>query len=168
MGLQEVPDLWKTALCKQWKQGLCPFSSETCRFAHGKHERRMSSAFTKQLTAKQLPRSMPRSESTWSSASGGSSQSLPSIDSSPQWDEPQNLEGDVMPSLQFGMPPFIANALNSDTFVGDASIVGPPEIQSVPPQCSVQRAKAANAVNKLEAPTHSSGAIDADHGQHET
>jgi hypothetical protein len=85
--LQDVPDLRKTALCKQWKQGMCRFFAEDCPFAHGKHELRMSQAFMQHSTAKRLPPSMPSSESTWSIASGSSSQSLPSIESSPRLNE---------------------------------------------------------------------------------
>jgi len=96
--LQDVPDLRKTALCKQWKQGLCRFSTGTCPFAHGKHELRMSPAFMQHSSAKWLPPSEPSSESTWSLASGASSQSLSSIESSPRLDEAQKLEGP--PELQ--------------------------------------------------------------------
>jgi len=155
--LREMPDLWKTALCKQWKQGLCPFSTEHCSFAHGKQELRMSPAFEQHSTAKQVPPSAPRSESTRSVASGASLQSLPSIDSIPQLDE-------VMPSLQFGMPPLIASAPNSNKPVGDASIVGPPDIQLVPSPS--QWSKVSETSDTLEDPKHSFGASDTDHGQH--
>jgi len=159
--LRDMPDLWKTALCKQWKQGLCPFSTEHCSFAHGKHELRMSRAFMQHTTGKRLPPLVPRSESTWSDASGESLQSLPSIEFTHQLDE-------VMPSLQFGMPQLIAGDSNNDKLVGDAPIVGPPEIQILPPRCSSQRSKVGETLNTLEDLKHYFGASDTDHGQHET
>jgi len=159
--LREMPDLWKTAMCKQWKQGLCPFSNEYCSFAHGKHEFRISPAFLQHATGKQLPPPVPHSESTWSDASGESLQSLPSDEFSPQLDE-------VMPSLQFGMPQLIASDPDNDKLVGDASMVDPPEIQILPSQCSSQRSKVGETLNTLEDLKHYFGASDTDHGQHET
>jgi hypothetical protein len=73
-----------------------------------------------------------------------------------------------MPSLQFGMPPLVAGSLDSDEFVGDASMVGPPELQPMPPKCSFKWSKVGETLNTLEELKHSCGAIDADRGQHET
>lgn len=38
--LEELPDLSKTSMCKNWLQGCCSASSEHCPFAHGKEELR--------------------------------------------------------------------------------------------------------------------------------
>jgi hypothetical protein len=44
-GVETPPDLTKTSLCKRWKEGRCPFSSANCRFAHGKHNLRVTALY---------------------------------------------------------------------------------------------------------------------------
>ncbi|CAE7562434.1 Zfp36 [Symbiodinium natans] len=43
--LEELPDLRKTSICKNWKQGCCTYASEQCPFAHGKEELRKTPPF---------------------------------------------------------------------------------------------------------------------------
>mmetsp|Transcript_16578 Transcript_16578/g.31319 ORF Transcript_16578/g.31319 Transcript_16578/m.31319 type:complete len:288 (+) Transcript_16578:64-927(+) len=43
--LEELPDLRKTSICKNWQQGCCAFSAEQCSFAHGKEELRKTPPF---------------------------------------------------------------------------------------------------------------------------
>jgi len=40
--LEEMPDLKKTSICKNWQRGTCPLSPEECSYAHGKEELRKS------------------------------------------------------------------------------------------------------------------------------
>mmetsp|Transcript_24985 Transcript_24985/g.79374 ORF Transcript_24985/g.79374 Transcript_24985/m.79374 type:complete len:271 (-) Transcript_24985:237-1049(-) len=47
------PDLSKTALCRQWKRGVCHLSADLCRFAHGHQELRKPRS--KQESYKSLP-----------------------------------------------------------------------------------------------------------------
>lgn len=48
-----MPDLKKTTICKKWKRGLCPLPSESCEFAHGEQELRMTRAFEQFSVEKQ-------------------------------------------------------------------------------------------------------------------
>ncbi|OLQ02959.1 actin [Symbiodinium microadriaticum] len=43
--LEELPDLRKTSICKNWQQGRCSHASERCPFAHGKEELRKTPPF---------------------------------------------------------------------------------------------------------------------------
>mmetsp|Transcript_97872 Transcript_97872/g.169508 ORF Transcript_97872/g.169508 Transcript_97872/m.169508 type:complete len:295 (-) Transcript_97872:64-948(-) len=42
MELAGMPDLTKTSLCKDWKEGKCTKTAAECVFAHGKHEIRLT------------------------------------------------------------------------------------------------------------------------------
>jgi len=113
--LQPLPDLRKTALCRDWKQGCCRLSGENCPFAHGKHELRTSKAFKQQLMAKKLKppsfsssiaeqklHSLPGAELTWDVASSTKSHSSPSVTSSARLDEVQQLEDKLMGDASIG------------------------------------------------------------------
>lgn len=51
--LSVMPDLTKTSLCKDWKEGKCTKSAADCLFAHGKHEIRSTPQYaTKQAKSK--------------------------------------------------------------------------------------------------------------------
>jgi|Transcript_30166 hypothetical protein len=41
------PDLTKTSLCEKWQQGKCNHTAATCKFAHGKHELRITPQFAR-------------------------------------------------------------------------------------------------------------------------
>lgn len=43
--LEELPDLRKTSICKNWQQGCCTYSADRCMFAHGKEELRKTPPF---------------------------------------------------------------------------------------------------------------------------
>lgn len=43
--LQEVPDLKKTSLCKDWVDGACSLSADDCPFAHGEGDLKMTPMF---------------------------------------------------------------------------------------------------------------------------
>lgn len=42
MELADMPNLTKTSLCKDWKEGKCTKTAAECQFAHGKHEIRLT------------------------------------------------------------------------------------------------------------------------------
>jgi len=43
--LEDLPDLRKTSICKNWQQGCCLYSPDRCAFAHGKEELRKTPPF---------------------------------------------------------------------------------------------------------------------------
>lgn len=54
--IEIAPNLAKTALCKDWKEGRCPLSSQKCRFAHGKHELRSKPNSSSGPPVSQIPK----------------------------------------------------------------------------------------------------------------
>jgi hypothetical protein len=45
--METPPDLTKTSLCAKWEKGQCTHTAATCKFAHGKHELRMTPQFAR-------------------------------------------------------------------------------------------------------------------------
>lgn len=43
--LEDLPDLRKTSICKNWQNGCCNFAADRCSFAHGKEELRKTPPF---------------------------------------------------------------------------------------------------------------------------
>jgi len=45
--VEAPPDLTKTSLCALWQRGQCCYTAASCKFAHGKHELRMTPEFVR-------------------------------------------------------------------------------------------------------------------------
>lgn len=43
--LEALPDLRKTSICKDWRQGACPLQTVDCPFAHGRTELRRTEVY---------------------------------------------------------------------------------------------------------------------------
>lgn len=51
--LKERPNLAKTMICSEWREGRCPLDGQSCKFAHGMQELRRSAAKAKRSAIKE-------------------------------------------------------------------------------------------------------------------
>lgn len=84
--LQEMPDLKKTTLCKQWRRGKCKLTAERCQFAHGKQDLHLTPLFAEHAAVQGAPQQQQeftqREQRSWPSkvqwpAAGGPEQLRP-------------------------------------------------------------------------------------------
>jgi len=106
-----MPDLKKTALCEDFKNGKCLLPSSECTYAHGEHELRKGQAFhsIRKETAELSPRSDSSSngQPVQSTLQGGQVPQLPATDQrdpNPSLQYPQHEKTTVGQSLRNPQP----------------------------------------------------------------